>query len=146
MGKECGEAVQFLCARGVGFIPSLLCQSLSVFARASMSVDQHAYCAASFQVPSQTMVRQSLFEHAAESPQCQDFYAVIRNSFDVVTSYHKLPRGLIYLTTAGWICVAVFAFRLFKGGSMQRLFQVLLAVFFGWMSLTAVFTWPHAPP
>eukprot|EP00527_Entomoneis_sp_CCMP2396_P001282 CAMPEP_0198154906 /NCGR_PEP_ID=MMETSP1443-20131203/68852_1 /TAXON_ID=186043 /ORGANISM="Entomoneis sp., Strain CCMP2396" /LENGTH=781 /DNA_ID=CAMNT_0043821623 /DNA_START=186 /DNA_END=2528 /DNA_ORIENTATION=- len=95
MGKGCDKAVKFLCMRGIKFSAPLLCQSLSVFAKASMSVDRHAYCSASFQVPSQVMFCQSLFEHLADNPQCSDFYSVIRESLDAVPSYIKLPRALI---------------------------------------------------
>ncbi|KAL7575774.1 hypothetical protein ACA910_003104 [Epithemia clementina (nom. ined.)] len=62
MAKGCDKAVKFLCARGIRMSPSLLCQSLAVFAQASMSVDPTAYCQASFRIPSQSAFCQQLFQ------------------------------------------------------------------------------------
>ena len=96
MGKGCDKAVKFLCARGIRMTPSLLCQSLRVFARTSMSVNRTAYCKASFQHPSQAAFCQELFEHMSSSFHgCQNFYGLIRDALDSVPPFLKLPRQLI---------------------------------------------------
>ena len=94
MNEKCGPAIDFLCERGFHSSPYILCQSLAVFARASLSVDKHAFCTLSFANHTQASFCQSLMEQLSGShePQCGNFEALIQKSWEGANTDTSLLR------------------------------------------------------
>ena len=161
MGKGCDTAVKFLCNRGVNLSPSLLCQSLSAFASASISVDRYSYCQASFRVRSQAAFCQELFEDTSSpSHRCKEFYKLIQGALDKLPPSLKLPRSLIlkrlglsqhgslywYVLYGGavccWVAIAVLSVRM-RSTSSRTVLNGLLGLSLGWSVLSVILAAIH---
>lgn len=95
MGKGCDKAIKDLCKMGVTL--PFVCRSLHYFARASRSVDESAYCSASFKNPNQAFLCNRLFELLGgdEGRRCGEFPPLVWKTVESLPSSVKVPREII---------------------------------------------------
>lgn len=132
IGKGCSKAVIDLCRASMKF--PFLCRSLHYFAKASRSVDENAYCKASFEVRNHVLFCGKLFETLAEEGgECNSFSELAWDVVESIPTRTRLPREVLQQklkipasrTTKGivwvyvswtmvWLVVAVLLLRFWK--------------------------------
>lgn len=150
IGKGCSKAVIDLCRASMTF--PFLCRSLHYFAKASRSVDEKAYCSASFDNPNHLLLCDKIFETLVnDGVRCSSFSELAWDVVESIPTRTKLPREVLRQklrvpwsrTTRGmasvyvkwlfgWCLVAALLFRFWKRK------QVIIFLVFLWIIGTSI--------